>query len=96
MQLRYRFRVYPEPAQRIALAKAFGCARVVWNDGLRDRKEAHFVAAGRAEMPNACGAPVRPAHVPAQRVETGSSRTLGQGVRQNYETALRRAKGAAR
>ncbi|MDX3385204.1 transposase, partial [Streptomyces niveiscabiei] len=32
---------YPDAPQRRALAKAFGCARVVWNDCLRDRKEAH-------------------------------------------------------
>ncbi|MFO7285195.1 MAG: RNA-guided endonuclease TnpB family protein [Thermobifida fusca] len=41
MQLRYNFRLYPTPGQRIALAKAFGCARVVFNDGLRLRQEAH-------------------------------------------------------
>ncbi|MFI1445436.1 RNA-guided endonuclease InsQ/TnpB family protein, partial [Streptomyces fructofermentans] len=41
MQLRYNFRVYPEPSQRHALARAFGCARVVFNDGLRARQEAH-------------------------------------------------------
>ncbi|MFI8104144.1 RNA-guided endonuclease InsQ/TnpB family protein [Streptomyces sp. NPDC086023] len=41
MQLRYNFRLYPEPGQRHALARAFGCARVVFNDGLRVRKEAH-------------------------------------------------------
>ncbi|MFD4607099.1 MULTISPECIES: RNA-guided endonuclease InsQ/TnpB family protein [unclassified Streptomyces] len=41
MQLRYNYRAYPDAAQRRALARAFGCARVVWNDCLRDRKEAH-------------------------------------------------------
>lgn len=40
MQLRYNFRLYPTPGQRVALAKAFGCARVVFNDGLRIRQEA--------------------------------------------------------
>ncbi|WP_285497294.1 RNA-guided endonuclease TnpB family protein [Actinomadura sp. NBRC 104425] len=40
MQLRYNFRLYPTPGQRQALAKAFGCARVVYNDGLRTREEA--------------------------------------------------------
>ncbi|MGW0821125.1 helix-turn-helix domain-containing protein, partial [Streptomyces sp. NPDC002845] len=30
MQLRYAFRLYPDTGQRIALAKAFGCARVVF------------------------------------------------------------------
>ncbi|WP_234330377.1 transposase, partial [Streptomyces acidiscabies] len=33
-----------------------------------------IVAAGRAETRNACGAPVRRAHVPAQRREAGSHR----------------------
>ncbi|WP_030187502.1 helix-turn-helix domain-containing protein, partial [Streptomyces sp. NRRL S-813] len=37
MQLRYNYRAYPDAAQRGALARAFGCARVVWNDCLRDR-----------------------------------------------------------
>ena len=41
VQLRYNYRAYPDLSQRRALAKAFGCARVVWNDCLRDRKEAH-------------------------------------------------------
>jgi putative transposase len=41
VQLRYSFRLYPAPGQRVALAKAFGCARVVFNDGLRARQEAH-------------------------------------------------------
>jgi putative transposase len=41
VQLRYNYRAYPDAAQRHALAKAFGCARVVWNDCLRDRKQAH-------------------------------------------------------
>ncbi|MFD7450829.1 RNA-guided endonuclease InsQ/TnpB family protein [Kitasatospora sp. NPDC059827] len=41
MQLRYNFRAYPTPGQAISLARAFGCARVVFNDGLRAREEAH-------------------------------------------------------
>ncbi|MCC5036940.1 transposase [Streptomyces sp. WAC 00631] len=41
MQLRYNFRAYPNASQRCALARAFGCARVVWNDCLRDRREAY-------------------------------------------------------
>ncbi|MGA5799453.1 RNA-guided endonuclease InsQ/TnpB family protein [Streptomyces cellulosae] len=40
MQLRYSFRVYPSAGQRSALARAFGCARVVFNDALRVREEA--------------------------------------------------------
>ena len=40
MQLRYAFRLYPEPGQRTALARAFGCARVVYNDAVRAREDA--------------------------------------------------------
>ncbi|MBM0225175.1 MULTISPECIES: RNA-guided endonuclease TnpB family protein [Micromonospora] len=40
MQLRYNYRVYPTPGQQAALARAFGCARVVFNDGLRVRQAA--------------------------------------------------------
>lgn len=40
MQLRYQFRVYPTPGQQESLARTFGCARVVYNDGLRARQEA--------------------------------------------------------
>jgi putative transposase len=41
MQVRYRYRVYPSPAQQQALARVFGCARVVYNDCLRLREECH-------------------------------------------------------
>lgn len=37
MQVRCSFRLYPSTGQRIALARAFGCARVVSNDALRAR-----------------------------------------------------------
>ncbi|MEU5054365.1 MULTISPECIES: RNA-guided endonuclease TnpB family protein [unclassified Streptomyces] len=40
MQLRYAFRLYPELGQRLALGRAFGCARVVFNDAVRARKDA--------------------------------------------------------
>ncbi|MEU0174369.1 RNA-guided endonuclease TnpB family protein [Streptomyces massasporeus] len=50
MQLRYAFRLYPEPGQRAALAGAFGCARVVFNDAVRAREDAR--AAG-LPFPNA-------------------------------------------
>ncbi|WP_106237048.1 RNA-guided endonuclease InsQ/TnpB family protein [Nonomuraea fuscirosea] len=40
MQLRYNVRLYPTAGQRQALARAFGCARTVFNDGLRMRREA--------------------------------------------------------
>jgi putative transposase len=41
VQLRYNFRLYPTGPQRGALARAFGCARVVFNDGLAARQAAH-------------------------------------------------------
>ncbi|KUL20652.1 RNA-guided endonuclease InsQ/TnpB family protein [Streptomyces regalis] len=40
MQLRYAFRLYPESGQRTALARAFECARVVFNDAVRAREQA--------------------------------------------------------
>jgi putative transposase len=40
MQLRYAFRLYPDPGQQAALARAFGCARVVFNDAVRAREDA--------------------------------------------------------
>jgi putative transposase len=39
MKQRYRYRLYPHPHQQMALAKAFGCARVVWNDALAMSRE---------------------------------------------------------
>ncbi|MFE0673064.1 RNA-guided endonuclease InsQ/TnpB family protein [Streptomyces sp. NPDC058867] len=40
MQLRYSFRLYPDAVQQAALARAFGCARVVFNDAVRAREDA--------------------------------------------------------
>ena len=40
VQLRYRYRLNPSPGQVQALARVFGCARVVFNDALRARQEA--------------------------------------------------------
>jgi len=37
VQVRYRYRIYPAPGQEQALARVFGCARVVYNDCLRLR-----------------------------------------------------------
>jgi putative transposase len=45
MKQRYRFRLYPHPHQQVALARAFGCARVVWNDALAKSRELY--AAGQ-------------------------------------------------
>jgi putative transposase len=41
MRLRFRYRLDPTPAQQQELARAFGCARVVYNDGLRLREDAY-------------------------------------------------------
>ncbi|MGE5137695.1 MAG: RNA-guided endonuclease InsQ/TnpB family protein [Gemmatimonadota bacterium] len=51
MRLRYRFRLYPTPGQHEALTRTFGCARVVFNDGLVARQEAF--EAGRPYLSNA-------------------------------------------
>ncbi|WP_457029627.1 RNA-guided endonuclease InsQ/TnpB family protein [Kitasatospora sp. P5_F3] len=40
MHLRYSYRIYPTVDQRQALARTFGCARVVYNDALALRKAA--------------------------------------------------------
>ena len=40
MQKRFKYRLYPHPQQRQALARAFGCARVVWNDALALKQQA--------------------------------------------------------
>jgi putative transposase len=41
MLLRFKYRLYPTLGQQQALVRAFGCARVVFNDGLRARQQAH-------------------------------------------------------
>ncbi|MFF2554073.1 RNA-guided endonuclease InsQ/TnpB family protein [Nocardia sp. NPDC058058] len=51
VQLRYQYRVYPSPGQRESLARAFGCARVVFNDALAARRAAF--TAGRSYVSDA-------------------------------------------
>lgn len=41
MKVRYWYRISPTLGQQQALARAFGCARVVYNDCLRVRDEAY-------------------------------------------------------
>ncbi|MEV0898624.1 transposase [Actinoplanes sp. NPDC049802] len=50
VQLRYNYRITPDAAQRTALAQAFGCARVVFNDALRLRQQAR--EAGEKYVPD--------------------------------------------
>ncbi|MFJ7153891.1 RNA-guided endonuclease InsQ/TnpB family protein [Streptomyces sp. NPDC101118] len=49
MHLRYTFRIDPTAGQRLALARTFGCARVVFNDALAARKAAW--KADRSKIP---------------------------------------------
>ena len=51
MRLRFRYRLDPTPAQQREFARAFGCARVVYNDGLRLREDAY--KAGLPYIPDA-------------------------------------------
>jgi hypothetical protein len=48
---RYRYRLDPRPRHRIAFGKAFGCARVVFNDALAAREAALDAGAGVARVP---------------------------------------------
>ena len=41
MLVRYRYRMYPTVSQQQMLARAFGCARVVFNDALAAQRAAH-------------------------------------------------------
>ncbi|MGH3251790.1 MAG: RNA-guided endonuclease InsQ/TnpB family protein [Trebonia sp.] len=51
MRLRYSYRLYPDASQAEALARAFGCARVVFNDALAARRAAR--EAGEGYLPDA-------------------------------------------
>ena len=51
MQLRYNYRPYPTAGQRQALARAFGCARVVFNDAVAARRDAW--SGGQRKVPDA-------------------------------------------
>jgi putative transposase len=46
VQLRYNFRLDPTPGQRIALGRAFGCARWVFNQALALRKASYEAGGG--------------------------------------------------
>ncbi|MEU7340702.1 helix-turn-helix domain-containing protein [Streptomyces sp. NPDC007074] len=72
MHLRYSFRIEPTPGQRVALARTFGCARVVYNDALAARKAAW--AADKSRIP--AGALARQVITEAKRTASGrGSRT---------------------
>jgi putative transposase len=46
VQLRYNYRAYLTPAECSAAGRALGCARVVWNDALAHRRDAHEAGEG--------------------------------------------------
>jgi putative transposase len=69
VRLRYNFRVYPTPSQQQAFVRSFGCARVVFNDGLRLRQRARqdgdpYISDGRL----------------SKRVITDGKKTPGTGL----------------
>ena len=50
MRLQYAFRLDPGPGRRVARARAFGCARVVYGDAVAARERARRdLYGGRAE-----------------------------------------------
>jgi putative transposase len=67
MQLRYAFRLYPQPGQRLAPARAVGCARVVYNDAVRAREDAR-----------AAGEPFPKAAELSQKLITRAKQTPGR------------------
>ncbi|WP_281005363.1 helix-turn-helix domain-containing protein [Nocardia vinacea] len=88
MQLRYSYRLYPTSGQQTKLAKAFGCARVVFNDALSSRRHAYadmnaatnILAAGQTERLNACEGQVGPAPGLAPAVEAGTHQDSSTAV----------------
>ncbi|MGX4694169.1 RNA-guided endonuclease InsQ/TnpB family protein [Streptomyces sp. JNUCC 63] len=90
MQLRYAFRLDPSPGQRIALARAFGCARVVYNDAVAARERAR-----------AAGEPFPTAGVLSRTLLTEAKKTrerrwLGEVSAVVLQQALRDAEAAYR
>ena len=67
MQMRYRYRTEPTPAQQTQLSRVFGCCRVVFNDALRQREAAHRAGVQLSETEI------------QRRVITDSKRTVERG-----------------
>jgi len=63
MRKRYNYRAYPTPVQRRALARLFGCVRVVYNDTIADRQMVYETGLHLVEEP----APPRPDGKPRTR-----------------------------
>ena len=66
MKQRYRYHLYPHPHQQLALAKAFGCARVVWNDALAKSRELY-----------AAGEKLTDRHIPENPCNSMGLKSLG-------------------
>jgi putative transposase len=88
VQLRYSFRLYPDAAQAGALARAFGCARVVFNDGLRLREDARAAGLPFPKAADLSKQLITQAKLTAERAWLGevSSVVLQQSLR-DLETA---------
>ncbi len=89
VRLRYNYRLYPAPGQRSALARAFGCARAVFNDSLRARQDAY--AAGLPYITDAeLSARLTAAKATPQRVWLGEvSAVVLQQAQADLNTAYR-------
>ncbi|NEA61852.1 RNA-guided endonuclease TnpB family protein [Streptomyces sp. SID12488] len=88
MQLRYAFRLYPDPGQQRALAKAFGCARVVYNDAVRAREDAR---AAKQPFPKAAELSKR---LITEAKQTASRAWLGEVSAVVLQQSLRDAEAA--
>jgi putative transposase len=85
MLVRYRYRLYPLPEQRYALARVFGCARMVYNDALRLREESH-----------AAGVKIRDAEVRHRVITVAKATTERAWLAQVSSVALQQACDDAR
>jgi putative transposase len=46
----YKYRMYPNSTQRLALAKTFGCVRYIYNKGIEAKTKAYET---KGELPHA-------------------------------------------
>ncbi|WP_157270559.1 RNA-guided endonuclease InsQ/TnpB family protein [Paraoerskovia marina] len=88
--MRHRYRAYPTPGQQDALARTFGCVRVVFNDAIAARKNAH--ARGEAFI----SASALQSQVVAQAKRTPQRQWLTQVSSTPLEQAVRDADRAYR
>jgi putative transposase len=78
----YRFRLYPNEAQRVALARTFGCARYVYNWGLARKRDAY------RESGKSVGYAALSRELTALR-KTKGTEWLGDVLRSGMEQSLR-------